>query len=644
MSAIAGVWTTGSGPDPRSACQRILRAQEIYGPDASDQWDGGDVSLARRLFRTLPEDLHDAQPLLGGGGRFVLVADVRLDNRSDLQTEFVLPAGLARETSDATLLLRAWERWGEDSFDRLVGAYSFAVWDAQSSRLILARDPLGLRPLHFHRGPGFWAFASMPKGLHALDEIPRQPDEETSLEFLALLHEHGSRTFFAGVERVEPGCFLVVTPGGSRLERHWRPTRRPIRLAGEAEYAEAMREQLDRAVDAQLRGAENSVGVHLSAGLDSTAVATSAALSLARSGGKVIAFTAVPREGFKQGWTRLDDEGPLAAATAALHPNIEHVLVRTPSANFAAPLDRDHYLFDRPIFNLCGAIWAHEINRQARDRGLKVLLTGQLGNYAFSYDGLDLLAERFVKGDVSGWLRLAREIMAAGTMGWRGVVYHTLAHWLPGPAFLRLERYRGYYGGDLEHYSAVNPAALNRRDVARRSKARGRDSYFRPAIDTVADRLACLRQVDLGNYYKGYVGGWGLDFRDPTADRRLIEFCLNVPTQQFIAGGRPRALAIAMMKDRAPEVVLNEKRRGYQGADWHEIATAGRGDIADWVRRLEGCEPAARALDLPRLRRMVEQWPESGWGDDDIRYPYRYALLRGLSVGHFLHRASGSNS
>jgi asparagine synthase (glutamine-hydrolysing) len=644
MSAIAGVWTTGSGPDPAASCQRMLRAQDIYGPDASDRWDGGEISLGRNLFRILPEDDHDRQPLSGGGGRLRLVADVRLDNRTDLEPLLEVPPALARETSDAALLLRAWERWGEASFERLIGAYAFALWDAELRRLILARDPMSLRPLHYHRAPGFIAFASMPKGLHALEEIPRRPDEETNLEFLALLHEYGSRTFFAGVERVEPGCFVEVRSAAVRKVRHWEPRRRPIRLDGQGEYVEAMREHLDRAVAAQLRGADRHVAAQLSAGLDSTAVATSAALQMAASGGSVTAFTAVPREGYQKDWKGLVDEGPHAAATAALYPNIEHVLVRTPGASYAAPLDRDHFLFDRPIFNICGAVWVHEINRQARNRGLRVMLTGLMGNFAFSYEGLDLLAERFAHGDVIGWLRLARKVVAAGTTGWRGAIYHSIAHWLPGPLFNRLEVDRGQYGGGLNHYSAVNPRAFSERELDKRSRERGLDPFFRPAIDTWADRVACLRMVDAGNYYKGYLGGWGLDYRDPTVDIRLIDFCLNVPTEQYIVAGSPRALTRAALKGRAADSALAEKRRGHQGADWHEIATADRTEIADWVSRLEGCGPAARALDLARLRRMLEQWPTDGWGDDNVRYPYRYALLRGLSVGHFLHRASGSNS
>jgi asparagine synthase (glutamine-hydrolysing) len=202
---------------------------------------------------------------------------------------------------------------------------------------------------------------------------------------------------------------------------------------------------------------------------------------------------------------------------------------------------------------------------------------------------------------------------------------------------------RGEYDGGLGHYTAVNPALLRSLDYARRTKALGVDPYFRPSRNIYADRLASLRQVDLGNYIKGSLGGWGVDHRDPTADRRLVEFCLNVPTEQYIADGRPRALARRALADRVPGVVLNEPRRGYQAADWHEALTAGRSDLAEWIARLEECPPAAETIDLARLRRLTENWPTGDWESENVRYPYRYAMLRALSVGHFLHRASGSN-
>lgn len=643
MSAIAGVWTQGARPDPRGACARILSAQGLYGPHASDQLDLGAISLGRRLFRTLPEDVHDRQPLTGAGGRYALVADVRLDNREDLEASLGLARDQASQMCDADVLLAAWMAWQADCLDRLVGCYAFALWDSESAALMLARDPFGQRPLHYHRGQAFFAFASMPKGLHALEDLPRAPDEGYALDFLALLPEHGSRTFFAGVERVEPGCLVTVSSAGLSSVRHWRPRRRPVQLGSDQEYAEALREQLDLAVRAQLRGARDQVGAQLSAGLDSSAVAATAARLLAPSGGRVTAFTAVPREGYATPWKGLFDEGPLAATTAAMHPNMEHVLVRPAGRPPTDALDRDHILFDRPILNLCNLAWTHEINRQARERGVSVLLTGLLGNYALTYDGLDLLCEHLAHGRLASWRRLGRNVVNAGTRRWRGVVYHSLCPWLPGPLVGRLEVMRGQYGGDLDHYTALNPNRFGELDYARRAKAVGMDPWFRPSGDTFADRVAGLQHVDQGNYAKGFLGGWGIDHRDPTADRRLVEFCLNIPTEQFIADGRPRSLARRALADRVPAAVLNEPRRGYQAADWHETLGANRGELAEWIGRLEGCAPASAAIDLSRLRRMVADWPEGDWESDAVRYPYRYALLRGLSVGHFLHRASGSN-
>jgi asparagine synthase (glutamine-hydrolysing) len=256
---------------------------------------------------------------------------------------------------------------------------------------------------------------------------------------------------------------------------------------------------------------------------------------------------------------------------------------------------------------------------------------------------MDLLAELVARGRLKSWLRLAKAVVRARTRGWRGVVYHSLGPWIPGPVFSHLERTRGQYSGKLDHYTALNPTLFGGLDYARRTKALGLDPYSRPSTDAWADRVTNLRHVDLGNYYKGFLGGWGIDYRDPTADRRLIEFCLNIPTEQFTVGGRPRSLARRALMGRVPEIVLSEPKRGYPKADWHEALTANRTELTEWIGRLEGCPAAETTLDLARLGRLVEDWPKDGWERDEVKYPYRYALLRALSVGHFLHKASGSN-
>lgn len=139
------------------------------------------------------------------------------------------------------------------------------------------------------------------------------------------------------------------------------------------------------------------------------------------------------------------------------------------------------------------------------------------------------------------------------------------------------------------------------------------------------------------------LAGWQIDMRDPTADQRLIEFCLQVPMDQFLCKGVPKALARRALADRLPNAVLAEQRRGLQAADWHETLTAARSRVAEEVDHLATCPAAVKALDLPRLRRLVKNWPADGWNRDDVAVPYRDVLLTGISVGHFLRRIQGSN-
>jgi asparagine synthase (glutamine-hydrolysing) len=458
MTALAGLWRFDGRSDAAEGCGRMLKSQELYGPHAGDQWSNGDVALGRRLMRMLPEDTYDRQPLIGGDGRYVLVADVRLDNRDELLGPLSISAVDARTLSDAAILLAAIERWEELCLERLIGDYAFVLWDGARRRLLLARDPLGQRPLHYHRGNKFFALASMPKGLHALAEVPYAPDEDRIAEFLALMIENGPQSFFQGIERVEPGHVVTVTPTGLVTRRHWQPTRSRIVLNGAAEYAEAVRNLLDQAVRCRLRGAED-VGATLSGGFDSAAVAATAARLLAPSGRRVIAYTAVPREGYEgqAPRNRIVDEGPYAAAIAAQYPNMEHVLIRSHDRSPLDDLDRSFFLYDRPFLSLCNAVWGNSICDAARKRQLTVLLVGNIGNLGLSYNGLELLPELFRNGRWLCWLREARALVTPGGGGCGGAAcWPTL--WDPGARLPSGSGSTVLYTGGLSRFRTILPS------------------------------------------------------------------------------------------------------------------------------------------------------------------------------------------
>lgn len=645
MSALAGLWRFDEGPDAAADCARMLASQEIYGPHDGRQWSAGPMAMGRRLYRTLPEDTYDRQPLRSRDGRLVLAADVRLDNRDELTAALGMSAQEARQLCDAAILLACLERWDEAALDRLVGDFAFALWDAQARKLILARDFLGARPLHYHRGRGFFAFASMPKGLHALPEIPREPDDQMVAEFTTLMPRGGSRSFFKGIERVEPATVVTVTRDGVSSRRYWQPRRPgPERLSTD-DYIQGLRRHLDEATRSMLRGSNGIVGAHLSAGFDSACVTATAAKLLAPGGGKVVAFTAVPRQGYDgpDRRNRFGDEGPLAAATAALYPNIEHVLIRSGQQSPLDGLDRNFFLFDQPMLNLCNAVWMHAINQAARERKLAVMLVGQRGNMTVSYTGIELLPELLRGGRPIALWRVARQLVAKSGMRWRGVLAKTFGPFAPVRLWQWANETFSGHKQDISSYTAIRTERLAALDLAAMARERHLDFSYRPWKDGFAMRLWVLARADLGNSNKGTLAGWGVDLRDPTADKRLVEYCLSIPTEQFLSDGVQRALAIRALADRLPAAVLNERKKGYQAADWHEGLSAARAEVAAELDRLGDCAPAAQTLDIERMKQMVDNWPASGWQRDEVIERYRLALLRGISAGHFLRKASGGN-
>ncbi len=192
-------------------------------------------------------------------------------------------------------------------------------------------------------------------------------------------------------------------------------------------------------------------------------------------------------------------------------------------------------------------------------------------------------------------------------------------------------------------HSGINPRQLASLDLAAQARARDMTFEYRPRKDAFATRLWALRRTDTGNVNKGTLAGWGIDQRDPTTDRRLVEFCLSAPAEQFLSGGISRALARRAFADRVPQAVLNEERRGLQGADWHEGVRTLQARVLEELSRQGDCEPAANTLDLARLRALAEAWPRDGWDTYTAEQAYRIVLLRAVAAGHFLRKATGGN-
>ena len=190
-------------------------------------------------------------------------------------------------------------------------------------------------------------------------------------------------------------------------------------------------------------------------------------------------------------------------------------------------------------------------------------------------------------------------------------------------------------------YSAVSLAEFG--ELRRKSTARAFDVAGRPRRDPYENRLWAYSQADGGNSYKGVLAEYGLSIRDPTGDKRVIEYSLAVPVEEFSRGGVPRSLARRAFADRLPQQVAASRVRGYQAADWHEGLDRARAEVEREIGSISRCSDVAAALDISWLRDAVDSWPDDGWDRFEVRDRYRLGLLRGISAGHFMRKVRGTN-
>lgn len=644
MSAIAGLFRFDGRPDAMAGRDRMLSALAELGPDREARWHDGTVALGVRQMTLLPEDRFDRQPWHARDGALVMVADARIDNRDELSRALALDAEAQRTTCDSAMLLKAYARWDVGGLDRIVGEFAFAAWHAREQRLFCARSHIGGAPIYYHRGERFFAFASTARALFTLPEVERTLDERRLACALALLPAPANETFYRDVYCLPQAHCLSVTHDAVKIERYWRlDTTRRITFAADGDYVEALRERFEQAVGAHLRSI-HPIGAHLSAGCDSSAVTAVAARLLQTAGKGLTAFTAAPREGYSGRVLkeRIADESPYAARLAASLANVSHVVVRPDERTPFDRLHRGHFLYGRPIQNTANLAWIEQILDAAREHKVRVLLTGGGGNVTISYSGVPHLAGLARRGR---WLALAREVAALarrGTGG-RALVNVVLGPFMPDPLWRFWRSLADQEGQGLHAYSAINPTFAAEQGLERIAEDMGRDFSFRPTANGRDARRAYFEANDGGDNRAGIRAGWGIEMRNPMIDRRVVEFCLAIPEDQFLRRGEMKFLYRRAFEPELPAAEIVARKRGYQAADWHEGLTAARAQVASELDRLERSAGARRALDLPRLRRLVDNWPAGEWHREDITQQYRLMLMRGVAAGMFIRTVEGGN-
>jgi asparagine synthase (glutamine-hydrolysing) len=645
MSGIAGIVRFDDRSVRSQELKRVANALHQYGPDKDGVIAQDNVGLVHALMRMTPEDRYDHHQSRVAGGTMI-TADLRIDNRDDLLDRLSLNRQLVAEWSDARLLLFGWEKVGDRIFSMLRGPFAVAIWDSSKRSLTLARDHLGLNVLMWHRDKHSFAFATMPNGLFAFDNVQRELCEEKIADFLVLNHADHTGTIYRNIFRIPPAHLMRVASDGSlELRRYWAlDDIVPVKLKSDAAYAEGLQEQLDRAVRRQMRSL-HPVGALLSGGLDSSSVVALAARVLAEKKQRLPAFTGVPRRGFDGPVPdgSYADETPFVEAIKDKLGNVDVHYVHNNECDDFAALERFFIALNGPVRNPSNFGWTLGVLEQARRKNCRVLLGGLQGNFTISWDGWSQTVSHLLRGRFllahRQWRLYYRSTPFSRVVAFKKLFVDPL---VPVPVGNWIDRRRRpNHAAAWQDHSPIRVDFANAMAVERRAREFGHDFLYRVRRN---ERAQGLGQVDyLGDWHAAEKAVTGIEVRDPTADIDVVSYCFGIPPEQFLAEGTDRSLVRRAMWGMLPEAVLTNRSRGLQAADWYEKLAANRDALSQQVAALSRSPLARKMIDLPRLESAIRTWPETGWERLDVFREYNLALTRGIAGARFLQWFESAN-
>jgi asparagine synthase (glutamine-hydrolysing) len=544
VSAVAGLVHLDGRPVDL-ALLRVLAVPPAGSPvDRLEVWHDGSAGFAHALAQVTPEAASERQPLVDPETGCVIAFDGRLDNRAELGAVLGEHGRLLGEGSDAAHVLAAYLRWDRDAPGRLLGDFAFAVWDPRVRRLLLARDPVGVRPLYYAPRPEGIAFASTLEQLLADPALPRDLDEATVLWFL---YDNRSPlpgpTYYRHVRVVPGGHRLEVEPGRTRLARYadW-PDGPAERRLDPARDADELRHLLLDAVRGRLRS-ERPVAVTLSGGLDSGAVACVAGL-LRETEGRT------PIHAYSMVFERLTsaDERRYSGACAARY-GFAHTLVPVDDLGSLSRLEQWRPAFHEPFLGLFDDTHL-EVLARARADGLRAVMTGNGGDHLFT-GSPDYLSGWLIRGRLGA---LHRQASARARVRRRGyllaVADGALRPWLPSWLQARVQASRGQWPAGAE---AWLPAHLDAqyRPATRPPVHWGPNGWWHGLRDVVA----AFGQTPNGAHWHRVGRMFGLEVRNPLTDVRLVRFALSAPPDAFYRDGLTKWLLRRSLHDVLPPLV-----------------------------------------------------------------------------------------
>jgi asparagine synthase (glutamine-hydrolysing) len=543
--------------------------QKHRGPDGQGIFEDANSNVALAHVRLSILDLSSAaaQPMRSADGRFVIVFNGEIYNFKDLRDGLKSRGESFVSSGDTEVLLRGLALEGEGFLSKLNGIFAFALWDNLKKELLLARDPLGVKPLYIAEpAPGNLAFASEIKALLLDPRLDRSPDYVALMQHLSFCHASGSRTAFKAVRRLEGGDVLRWSADTRtyRITRFWRP-KFDRRNGSYFDGVYALRQAARKAVERQLVS-DVPVGAFFSGGLDSTLIS---ALLSADHKKKFDCYT-ITYPSAENVVDSAEEDGPFAHRVAE-RLGLSHIEweIKPDVMDLWPNL---LYHLDEPIADPA-AIACYLISNLARNNKTKVLLSGQ---------GADELFGGYPRYRAMNATRMARFFPQAlrSTLGIWG-------RWLPGARegkigakIRRIRRVLSTIEKDPDHrfmsYCANTPdeAVLSilspefRRQI---QESLPTDECVRHMNDVGLEGVNRWLERDLTVYLPNHnllytdkmSMAVGVEARVPLLDMEIVDLVTTMPPEWKVTPGATKLILRDASRGLVPDEVITRPKAGF---------------------------------------------------------------------------------
>ncbi len=578
MCGIAGIFhiETAKPVDPERV-RRMTDAIAHRGPDGSGVWTAPGIGLGHRRLSII--DLGGgAQPMLSQDERIVLSFNGEIYNFQDLRRE-LQDAGYAfRTDSDSEVILHGWRHWGVECVRRFHGMFAFAIYDAKTRQLFLARDRLGVKPLHYAGlSDGSVIFGSELKALLAHPALRREADLSAVDDYLAFGYVPDHACILRGVKKLPAGHFLLLEQGKPMPEptEYWDIDFSNRVKGSQAELEEELLRLMQQAVASRMI-ADVPLGAFLSGGVDSSSVVALMA-EISKQPVKTCSI------GFDVGAL---DESEYAALIAKRFVT-DHRSRRVGSQDFDL-IDTLAFHFDEPFAD-ASALPTYRVCQLAREQ-VTVALSGDGADEAFAgyrrhvfhhgEEKIRALVPQSIRGPVLGGI---------------GAVYPK-ADWAPRPLRAKTTLLSLARTGAQGYAEAVGVTGPDMRHALYSKRARGiigdyRGETHMHALMQNAPARSGLDQAQYADMKMWLPGdiltkldrtsmAVGLEARDPLLDHRLMEFAASLPENMRVRRGQGKYLMKHTMERYLPKDILYRPKMGFVTP----IAQWLRGPLAEAAR------------------------------------------------------------